>query len=240
MSQETISNERNNLNNSNFHSNSYTVYNHIYSKTDQQQPEETSFKPIERKGLQINFFFSANCIFKSCQKLTKNLSSESENGSARKRLRYQSETSSDSNFSTPAKTPRLQSEDYSNLKKVIQDELLEIKEEFLSSKKFCDCKQSRFDSLAPLCTLFRRKLIYIDEKLEHSNFPKLQKYVEEIQIYKEKTKETYLKLIYFKSQPSFSEIDLSSLRFPELIVKDPKDLQAEFYALLNNLLTVFT
>ena len=57
MSQETISNERNNLNNSNFHSNSYTVYNHIYSKTDQQQPEETSFKPIERKGLQINFFF---------------------------------------------------------------------------------------------------------------------------------------------------------------------------------------
>ena len=71
MSQETISNERNNLNNSNFHSNSYTVYNHIYSKIDQQQPEETSFKPIERKGLQINFF-SAYCIFKSCQKLTKN------------------------------------------------------------------------------------------------------------------------------------------------------------------------
>ena len=152
---------------------------------------------------------------------------------AKKRLRYPSETSSDSNFSTPAKTPRLQSEGFSHLRKIICDELLEIEEEFLSAKRFCDCKQSRFDSLTPLCILFRRKLIYIDEKLEQSNFAN-------IQVYKERTKETYLKLIYFKSQPSFSEIDLSSLRFPELIVKDPRDLQAEFFALLKNLMAVFT
>ena len=58
MSQETISNERNTLNNSNFQSNSYhaPVHNHIYSKNDQQQQNEISFKPIERKGLQNNHF----------------------------------------------------------------------------------------------------------------------------------------------------------------------------------------
>ena len=140
--------------------------------------------------------------------------------------------SSDSNFSTLAKTPRHQSERYSNFKKIIYEELFEIEEEFLSSKRLCDCKQSRYDSLTPLCILFRRKLIYIDEKLEQANFSN-------IQFYKDKTKVAYLKLIHFKSQPSFSEIDLSSLRFPEFILKDPKDLQAEFFASLKDLMTVF-